>query len=440
MTMRKLWLNSIFAVLAISPMTAYAHEDGTLANHLKEIGFRMPPEWISELPPSIQAYALSEWQEQPAAPAPPSQDAEDQAFYQELDAKHRNDLINDVKLGRSVALEVQKELKTSTSTNMADRVNRISAELAEIANHTQVDVSWGDKRLNPFRYKFTVVEGTDVNAFSLPGGFIYVYEGLIKYAETDHELAGVLAHEISHASFRHVATLQREQSRLSAITLPLILIGLLSGSEVGAGIAQAGSLASQAIGSGWSVKAEKSADLGGFQYIRKSKYETVGMLTFMERLAFDERGQGRVDWGIYKTHPPSRERVNSFIGMMQGAGIPIRRSISSTTLRAIPIEETDGTHSIKLMNRKVLTLAGDGADLRIKGFAEQLNRIFDDVPAVYDFESRPDGSVWGKGNLIWKPSPTDADFAKKTVGEISEEIVKVLKAAAFELQYRVWDN
>ena len=436
MTMRKLWLNSILAALALAPALGHACGDDALRDQLREIGFQVPPEWIAELPPQIETLALARWQEAPTQ----TEDQQDQAYYADLDQKHRNDLISDVKLGRSVSLEVLKELKVSSSTNMADRVTRIGNELAEIANKSLVTVSWGDKRLNPFRYKFTVVEGKDVNAFSLPGGFIYIYEGLIKYAETDQELAGVLAHEISHASFRHVAVLQREQSKLTAITLPLILIGLLSGSEAGAGIAQVGSLANQAIGSGWSVKAEKSADYGGFQYMQKSKYETVGMLTFMERLSYDERGEGRVDWGIYKTHPPSPDRVSAFIALMHGAGIPIHRSISSTTLRAIPVEQTDGTHSIRLMNRTVVTLSGDTAVGRISALAEELNKFFDEMPSVYEVEARPDGSVWGRDKKLFQPNEADAEVAKQTIPEFGSAIVKVLKQAIFELQYRIWNN
>lgn len=424
----------------------HAHSGEAFNNAIQSAGFRVPPEWISELPPNIQAKAYRAWQEAPPTPpvTPPKTEQqleeEDNKYYEGLDPKHRQDLINDVKLGRSVVKEIKSELKESASTNMTERVRRIGKELSEIANKNAVDVTWGDKRLNPFRYEFTVIEGTDVNAFSIPGGFIYVYEGLLNYTETDHELAGVLAHEISHASFRHIATLQREQSRLNAITLPLILIGLLAGGEAGTGIAVASDLASRAIGSGWSVKAEKSADFGGYQYIRNSNYEPVGLLTFMERLNFDDRGTGRVDWGIYKSHPPSRERVSAFLAMLQDAKAPIRRSLSSTTLRAIPVEERDATYSIKLMNRIVARLAGENAADRSVQLAGELDNLFDDVPSVSDFESRPDGSVYAKGQLIFRPSSSDIEMAKKPGSEIAAGIVKTLKAAAFELRYRLWDN
>lgn len=424
-------------------MLAVAHA-GDFSDTLDQQGFRTPPDWIGYLPPKLQVRALHVWQEAPPDTAKPKSDAdlskEDEEYYKDLDPKHRHDLINDVKLGRSVIKDAQDELKATGSPQMQERVRRVGNELAAIANAQQVEVTWGDKRLNPFRYEFTVLEGTDVNAFSIPGGFIYVYEGLMNYAETDHELAGVLAHEISHASFRHLATLQREQSRLNAITLPLILIGILAGGEAGQGILAAGVYGGQAIGSGWSVKAEKSADYGGFQYMKRSNYEPVGMLTFMERLSFDERGTGHVDWGIYKSHPPSRDRVSAFLKLLNDAKMPIRRSVSSTTLRAIPVEERNATYSVKLMNRVVVNLAGDNAADRSLQLATELDEIFDDVPAVSDFEYRPDGSVLARGQLLFRPSESDLEAAKKPAPGIAEEIVKALKAAAFELRYRLWDN
>ncbi len=117
----------------------------------------------------------------------------------------------------------------------------IGGELAAIANASKVRTTWGDKRLNPFEYTFKVVE-EDVNAFSLPGGYIYIYEGLVKYAESDDELAGVLAHEIAHASMRHVATMQREAGKLSAMQNPLILAAILIGGAKGGDAMMVGQL------------------------------------------------------------------------------------------------------------------------------------------------------------------------------------------------------
>src|SRR5207248_3056953 len=133
---------------------------------------------------------------------------------------------------------------------------------------------------------FKVLEGDDINAFSLPGGRIYVYEGLMKFVESDDELAGILAHETSHAAFRHVATMEHKENKLVMAQIPLIIAAILAHSP---GVMAVGQGYTQSTTSGWSIEAEKAADFGGFQFMLKSNYNPVAMLTFMERLARKHR-------------------------------------------------------------------------------------------------------------------------------------------------------
>ena len=117
----------------------------------------------------------------------------------------------EVKLGRMNAEENDRQVKLITDSKILERVNRIGSELARIANNYPIPASWGSSQLKPFRYTFKVVDDKDVNAYSLPGGFIYVHKGLIDAVRSDDELAGVLAHEIAHAAHHHVLKLLREQ-------------------------------------------------------------------------------------------------------------------------------------------------------------------------------------------------------------------------------------
>src|SRR5579862_6614674 len=130
--------------------------------------------------------------------------------------QHQKELDNDIAVGkRAIVEEVDKTEKPSDNKEYQARVDRIGQEIAAIARITPVEVYWGDKRLNKFNYTFKVLKGDDPNAFTLPGGFVFVYEGLVKYAESDDELAAVLAHEISHAEQRHYAQLSKEQSKVT---------------------------------------------------------------------------------------------------------------------------------------------------------------------------------------------------------------------------------
>lgn len=360
-----------------------------------------------------------------------------------IDPKHQKDIERDIALGKEYSKQIAQDPTFHVSKNpeYLARVEKIGYRLAAIANVTQAKALWGDKRLSPFEYHFTVLEDKDVNAFSLPGGFIYVNEGLMKYVESDDELAGVLAHEIAHAAFRHVATLQRESSKMSMATLPLILIAIFTGGANNSAIAvlQGQQLLTQAIGSGWSVKAEQAADYGGFQYMLKSPYNPTGMLTMMERLARDEKGLGSIDLGIYRTHPPGPERAASLTKDLQLAGIPIHRSEVTFSFRAAAKPGPDGSIELDFGVRKLAVLRGPNAASRAADAAKRLNTFFDQVPQLYEVRAGNDGSVVGLGQVMLTMTPADAPAGSKdSPAVLASNATKSIKDCLYSLAYRVW--
>lgn len=353
---------------------------------------------------------------------------------------HQHELDGDAKLGAEYSKEVEKELKLSTDEKAIARVQRIGQEFADIANHNLVKVTWGDKRLNPFKYTFKVVQGEEVNAFSLPGGYIYVYEGLIKFAESDDELAGVMAHEVAHASFRHLKTMERERSKQQILTLPLILISILGGgSETTGSLGQLGQLISMASGSGWSVNAEKAADWGAVQYMNKSRYSPVGMLTFMERLAKAQRAYNVQSLGIFQTHPPSKERAYSLVDHLDNLKIPIRRSLVSPAYRVDVVTEKQ-TDKLVFEDKPIATFAGKESTERARLAAARLNDFFDNVPDLFEVTARPDGTIVGRGRILFQVTPEDAAASNLTVGVASKEAVEAIKRSLYTLAFRVWDT
>ena len=350
--------------------------------------------------------------------------------------QHREDLKRDSETGAKYSIEADKELKPSTNTAYIERLQRIGKLMADIANKTPVETTWGDKRLNPFTYTFKVVQGDDVNAFSLPGGYIYFYEGLLKEAESDDELAGVLAHEIAHAEQRHVATLQREQSKLSNISLPLILLAILTGGAGAAAGAMGVSLASQAIGSGWSVKAEEAADYGGFQYMQKSPYDPTGMLTFMERLARKNQLSDNIDWGIYRSHPPSRERARTLMAYMAKAKVPIRRSKVAASYRTTVVDAPGRGTELRYGGRVFATLNGPDAKARAEAAAVRVNEFFDSSPDLFELRKGPDGKIMGGGKLLFQITPAD----DPAVGDQQVKTVKAMQLSMYAIGSRVWDR
>ena len=80
-----------------------------------------------------------------------------------------------------------------------------------------------------FDFRFSVIKSSGINAFATPGGYVYVFQGLINLVETESELAGVLAHEIAHVNARHIASITEKQGKISIATLAALLAGALLG-------------------------------------------------------------------------------------------------------------------------------------------------------------------------------------------------------------------
>ncbi|HVL39024.1 MAG TPA: M48 family metalloprotease [Fimbriimonadaceae bacterium] len=358
---------------------------------------------------------------------------------EQVDKRHEADLKADAELGAKYAAEVEKEFKLSSRQDAVERVERIGAALAKVAQETPVRVSWGDRRLNPFSYRFKVIEEKDVNAFSLPGGFIYVYEGLVDFCESDHELAGVLSHEIAHAAFRHIATFQREQSKFSTATLPLIIAIILGGGREAGNALTAVQLTNVALGSGWSINAEEAADLGGIQYMARSDYNPVGILTFMERLARRGGFGDIVDLGILRTHPPSRQRAATLTKHLQEMGIPIRRSEVTTSFRTIVKPGDAGAVEGWFGQRRVFRFAGADAIARADLAAKRLNAFFDEVPELHEVSSLQDGTLLGRRRPLFQYTAEDAATLGKPLASLVDEAEAGIKRSLYSLAYRIWD-
>ncbi len=368
--------------------------------------------------------------------------------WQDADTKaelaHQQDLKTDVEVGAKYAVEVEKKVKFSTDTDMIKRVQRVGSEMADLANQTHSIASWGDRRFNTFNYTFKVIQQDDPNAFSLPGGYIYVQTGLLKFIESDDELAGVLAHEISHAKFRHIATLQREQSKLTAITLPLILASIIAGGNSTGSAITASEILGTTLGNGWSVKAEVAADYGGIQIMVKSRYNPTGMVTVMERLALVENSQPQFsrDLGIFRDHPPSKERADSMIRYLKQYNVPVERSKVSTSFRAIvkPDDKLAGAVVITFDGRNLMSLSGNDALTRADEAAVKINSFMDSSPATFEVTAGIDGTVLGGSQKLVQFTAIDAAAQGKTAAELQRLAILNIRGALYLVAIRIWET
>src|SRR5215212_5957386 len=156
-------------------------------------------------------------------------------------------------------------------------------------------------------YTFYVVNSDVVNAFSIPGGYVYVNRGLIERADNVAQLAGVLGHEIGHVVERHSITqMQRAQN---ANTMLSVLYGVLLRRNP-SGVEQAGiQVGGTAVFAGYSRGAEREADHDAVVYMVKTGYNPNQLPVFFEKLMSLERSQPSKIEGFFATHPGSAERV-----------------------------------------------------------------------------------------------------------------------------------
>ena len=151
---------------------------------------------------------------------------------------------------------------------------------------------------NPYKFDVTVVKSDVVNAFALPGGYVVVFTGLMKKAESGEEVAGVLSHELNHVLQRH--GLERIVKSLGLLTVAAIVLGNQQGL-----VGMMKQLGVELLTLKFGREQETEADLTGLQLLQRAKIDPSGMIRFFERLS--EKDEGRIEW--LSTHPMSTARA-----------------------------------------------------------------------------------------------------------------------------------
>lgn len=168
-------------------------------------------------------------------------------------------------------------------------------------------------RSRELEFSLTVVQDDTVNAFALPAGYIFVHTGLLSFARSDGELAGVLAHEIAHVDRRHSMQAIGRQIGMSLI-LQLILGN--HSSERQEQIARIGAVAINLTQLGYGREAEYEADHYGVQFMRQAGYDKNELLNFWRRVEQQSGGSENPAFlQLFSTHPPTSERIKRIEAM-----------------------------------------------------------------------------------------------------------------------------
>jgi predicted Zn-dependent protease len=198
----------------------------------------------------------------------------------------------EIALGKQVAQEIERQAKIIDDPVIAEYVNRVGQNLVRNSD-TKMPVT------------IKVLDSEDVNAMALPGGFFFVNSGLMLRAESEAELAGVMAHEIAHIAARHGTRQATRGQIVNLATIPLIFMG----GWAGYGARQGASIAVPLGFLHFSRGFESEADLLGLQYLYKAGYDPTAFVDFFEKIQSDEKKKPGTMSKVFRSHPLTDDRI-----------------------------------------------------------------------------------------------------------------------------------
>ncbi|MBN2255465.1 MAG: M48 family metalloprotease [Deltaproteobacteria bacterium] len=210
------------------------------------------------------------------------------------------------KLGREFYEQLKSKDILIHNPQVSDYIDKIGRQVLEHADDS------------PFSFTFSVIDNSGINAFATPGGYIYVYDGLIKLAENESQLAGVIAHEIAHATSRHIAEAIEKSKKVNMAALLGILAGafLGGGGEGAAAITSFSMAAATTLNLKYTRDNEEEADRKGMRYLTASGYDGKAMLDFLKIMRRFEYFSNSIP-SYFLTHPGTSDRIRYLDGLLQ---------------------------------------------------------------------------------------------------------------------------
>lgn len=211
-------------------------------------------------------------------------------------ATHRQDIFfysteKEVKIGKNISDRVKQEYELSSNPKLNKKIYEIGKKIAEVCDRQAIT------------YHFDIIEEDEKNAFSLPGGYIYIYKGLLDLLETDDEIAFVLAHEIGHVVGRH--SIKRLQANWGA---NLLLIGSTQVETSNDSVGTVSLMLAQII-SGYAKEDEFLADKLATEYLKKANFDPAAGIEVLKKLekAREEESPHRISY--FRSHPFAAQRI-----------------------------------------------------------------------------------------------------------------------------------
>src|SRR3954463_15914873 len=211
--------------------------------------------------------------------------------------KNKYSPSDDVKLGQEAAQQVEKEMPVMHDSQINGYLQRIGARLVENIP--------AEFRHPEFRYTFTGVNLKEINAFALPGGPMFVNRGMIEKAHNEGEVAGVMAHELSHVALRHGTAQETKATPYEVGSVAGAILGAIVGGNAGTLIAQGTQFGLGTAFLRFSREFEKQADIEGSQIMARAGYDPRDMANMFKTIE-QQGGSGGPQW--LSDHPNPGDR------------------------------------------------------------------------------------------------------------------------------------
>lgn len=322
----------------------------------------------------------------------------------------------EIELGRQAADDIGQTVHFVHDEEALAKLQGMLDEIAAVTERPEI------------RYRPHIVASPLINAFVIPGGWVYVTTALLEGAESDDELAGVLAHEIAHNVNQHAIERMRNTPRglglLQLASIAALIIGKSPEAAVLAGAAANHITASVLHGS--SVAAEVEADAHGLEYLKKTQYNPTGFLTFLESLAVSSGKFIEEELGIYGTHPLTRDRVEAARDQLEELDVPIHRRLVTHAPQpettAITVDGTPVTE-IRYQGERLGLLAGHDA-ARAESVIATIGWVLD-----YELDESRIKLIPDHGAVVFRPEGGPAFSFTTDDGRVNGEGEVVLAAA-----------
>lgn len=213
----------------------------------------------------------------------------------------------EVQMGQEYAQQINAQLPIIQDPELNRYINVLGDSIAGLTSRKDLD------------WHFFIVDAQEVNAFAVPGGFVYVNRGLIQRADQMDELAGVLGHEIGHVVRRHtVKQMEKAQGANIGVTLACVLTSICNSQVAGAAI----NIAGGAVFARFSRQDEAEADVEGVKNVVRAGISPTGMVTMFQKLLDERKSRPGAVESWFLTHPLEEDRINVVQGLINQIPAP----------------------------------------------------------------------------------------------------------------------